>query len=131
MAEKKSEKKFFVLLVVLVVLSLGVNLLSLNVLYTLGKASNLGGEFANIIRETSSDESGCSVVTTSGFSSASCEDNCAMSWNNCFFSACESRYSCNKDCEDGCDGGTSLCDDEYDSSADSCSSDMSSCLENC
>lgn len=44
MAEKRSEKKLLVILVVLLVLSLAVDLLSLNVLYNLAEKSGLEGE---------------------------------------------------------------------------------------
>ncbi len=43
MAEKRSEKKWLVLLVILVALSLVVDLLSLNVLYSIAQESGLGG----------------------------------------------------------------------------------------
>ena len=84
MAEKKSEKKLLALLVILVALSLVVDLLSLNVLYSIAVNEGLKGELAT-------------------FSLDSCLDDCVEEEANCWGSdehCSEEFLRCEDDCYD-------------------------------
>lgn len=108
MAEKRSEKKLIVLLVVLVAASLVVDLLSLHVLYSLDNMQGLKGSLAttppwyteyydpDLGRFYDSDfESGCDVVISLD-SVDSCMRDCFIALGSCKFDACEEEFDCEK-----------------------------------
>ena len=79
MVKENSEKKWLVLLVILVAIVLVVELLSLNVLYGLANSSALGGELATTYASSSSSGSN----------------------DPCF--ACDKKHdACDRDCKTGC-----------------------------
>lgn len=108
--KKKSDNKWLILLIVIVVLSLVVKLLSLNVLYSLresqmsGSMANLKGELANSHYSFCVDQ--CHKTSYSGEQLTNCLKNCCE--DECMLERMDCGYSpthCNEEfrrCEHDC-----------------------------
>lgn len=94
MAEKGSGKKLLAILVVLVAVSLVIDLISLNTLYSISKSGNLGGELATESPYYSSSSYSSSPIYTSSYKEDACYSTCSGSctsfWSN-WMSACKSN----------------------------------------
>ena len=123
MAEKEGAKKWLVLLVILFALSLVVDLLSLNVLYTISSSGDLGGELGLMAVSSSSSswkDDACVAFCSddcSGFWSeykSSCDSNCKTQYGGPAYSVelkkclskCKATTWTNEECAADCRGIT-------------------------
>lgn len=128
--KKDVNKKWMALLIVIVVLSLVVNLLSLNVLYGIAEgysSSGLEGGLPLIYtRQHSSYNCYTGVDIIDVGSRSDCQISCEMSKVDCKYDACVESEKC---LEEG--RNSRICDMRYDYAIKLCEAKFKNCENNC